>query len=89
MRYYFINHTPCKCNYEKSGCAEISKEQYDSLISAIEKFDLVAPEGKYYRLEVDGTWALYDLPIVETIAEEATEADYQTALAEMGVDLNG
>lgn len=65
MRYYFVNHMPCKSESEKVGCVEISKEHYDSLISAIDSFDLVAPEGKYYRLEVDGTWKLYDLPIIE------------------------
>ena len=28
MRYYFINHMPCKTNTAKSGHTEITKEQY-------------------------------------------------------------
>ena len=39
------------------------------------------------RLRTDLTWETYALP-EEPIEEEATEADYQAALAQMGVNLN-
>ena len=72
MRYYFINHMPCKTNTAKSGHTEITKEQYDTLAETIRSFDLIAPDGKYYRLEADGTWVLYDVPVVEKVDEELT-----------------
>ena len=72
MYYCFINHMPCKTNTVKSGQTEITKEQYDALVEAIRSFDLTASDGKYYRLEADGTWVLYDLPVVEEQEEELT-----------------
>lgn len=62
MKYYFINHTPCKCNREKVGHIEITEAQYNAYVEAIRNFDLAAPEGQYYRLEEDCTWKLYDIP---------------------------
>lgn len=67
--YYFINHTPCKCNKEKPGLTEISEEQYNAYVETIDSFHLTAPEGKYYRLEEDCTWKLYDLPMPEADTE--------------------
>lgn len=72
MKYYFINHTPCKCNKEKTGQTEITEEQYNALVKAIHDSDLTAPEGQYYRLEVDGTWALYDLPEPDETVDDST-----------------
>lgn len=62
MKYYFINHTPCKCDKEKPGHTEITEEQYNAYVNAIKNFNLTAPDGQYYRLEDDCTWCLYDLP---------------------------
>ena len=70
MYYYFINHIPCKTNTVKADKTEITKEQYDALLNAIDSFGLSAPEGKYYRLEVDGTWSLYDMPVMEDEEED-------------------
>ena len=45
---------------------------HDTLAETIRSFDLIAPDGKYYRLEADGTWVLYDVPVVEKVDEELT-----------------
>ena len=44
-----------------------------------------APDGFYYRLKDNCEWELCELPAIE---ETATEADYQTALEDLGVNLN-
>lgn len=43
-----------------------------------------APDGFYYRLTESLEWELCLLP---TIEEEASEADYRNALREMGVEV--
>jgi hypothetical protein len=47
----------------------------------------VPPQGYAVRLRTDLTWETYALPD-DPIEAEATEADYQAALYEMGVDLS-
>lgn len=74
MKYYFINHTPCKCNKEKAGQTEITEAQYNAYVEAIRNFDLTAPEGQYYRLEEDCTWKLYALP-VSAAGEELSDTE--------------
>ena len=71
-QYYFINHMPCKSSTVKSKQTEITKDQYDDLVRSIRNFDLIAPDGKYYRLELDGTWVLHDMPVMENVEEELT-----------------
>ena len=82
MYYYFVNHTPCKTKAKRNELKEISEEQYNTLIDAINNFNLTAPDGQYYRLEIDGTWKLYELPV----NNEATTEDLYNALAELGVE---
>lgn len=85
--YYFINHTPCKCNKKKSGQIEITELQYNAYVDAISNFCLIPPNGQYYRLEEDCSWSLYDLPEPVVLEDAATEEDYQNALSELGVEL--
>lgn len=70
---------------EGKGGIDISKAEYESLKSVMSKRPS-AQKGYDYRLKEDLTWELYELP-VEEIEAEATEADYQNALREMGVEV--
>ena len=66
------------------GDNEISREEYETILSVI----MTRPEaesGYTYKLRTDLTWELCEVPPVEEIDEEATEADYISALAELGV----
>lgn len=66
----------------------ITEEEYGKIQEAI-KNKPVAPDGYNYRLTEQFEWELYELPIAEDSEDfqEATEQDYQNALAEMGVEL--
>lgn len=69
------------------SCGNITAEEYSTIIEAIRNKP-TAEQGYDYRLLEDLTWELYQLPEPEPEAdEEATEADYQSALEEMGVAL--
>lgn len=70
MYYYFINHTPCRSETKLTDAAEITEEQYNAFVDAINNFNLTAPDGKYYRLEADLTWQLYELPPAEEPMDE-------------------
>lgn len=69
MRYY----KKVENNYivsvgEGSGGKEITKEEYDSLLSHIKARP--TPESGYdYRLKEDLTWELYELPPVDDDVE--------------------
>ena len=67
------------------GFTEITQEEYNTLLSKIH--EKPTKDGYAYRLKSDLTWEEYEY--VPIVFEEATEQDYQNALAEMGVDLNG
>lgn len=62
---------------------EITEAEYKSFIEIINSKP-IPPSGYDYILNDVMEWVLYELPIVE---EEATDADYQNALREMGVTL--
>ena len=63
----------------------ITEAEHQAIMAAIQAKP-TAPEGFDYQLTTDLNWELYELPVPEKEEdEEATEADYQTALREMGV----
>lgn len=69
------------------GADAITQEEYEILKETV-KNRPTAPDGFDYRLREDLTWEMYELPKPElVIDEEATAEDYQTALAEMGVQV--
>lgn len=64
------------------GNEEITELEYNNILELI-KSKPIAPQGFEYRLTDSLEWELYELPIEETDGQ-ATEQDYQNALAEMG-----
>jgi hypothetical protein len=66
-----------------SGGTEITAEEYASIMAVIVAKP-TPPEGYDYKLTATLTWEQYELPI-PTEDEDATEADYLAALAELGV----
>ena len=68
-----------------SGGTEITADEYAELLNII-RSKPVASKGYDFRLKADLTWELYELPPVPTPEDEdANEADYLAALAELGV----
>ena len=63
---------------------EITEKEYASILEALK--NKPTKDGHYAKLKEDLTWELFEIP---PSTEEATESDYQNALAEMGVDLHG
>ena len=63
---------------------EITEEKYNEILTMLRNRP-TAPEGHGYRLTESLEWELYELPPVEEVEEDATEEDYLTALAELGV----
>ena len=61
---------------------EITETKYGEILSMLRSRP-AAPDGFAYRLTEALEWVLYELPISDD--EEATIADYESALAEMGV----
>lgn len=70
-----------------SGDNEISREEYEHILSVIQNRP-VADEGFTYKLRTDLTWELCEMPPVAEDDSEATEEDYISALAELGVAVN-
>lgn len=68
-----------------SGGEEITKEEYENLLSIIRNRP-TPEEGYDYRLRTDLTWELVEAPVVDDDAK-ATETDYLEALAELGVEV--
>lgn len=62
---------------------EITEAEYNEIREIIRNRQ-TAPEGYGYRLTESLEWELYELP-PEEFEEDATEADYLAALAELGV----
>lgn len=77
----YIHGVVMGVNAENANCTE---EEYMSIKAILENTP-TAPEGFYYRLKENLEWELCEMPTVE---ETATEADYQTALEELGVAFN-
>ena len=65
------------------GDCEISREEYETILSVIHDRPTAEP-GYDYKLRTDLTWELCEVPVVEA-EEEATGEDYLAALAELGV----
>ena len=64
---------------------EITEAEYNRIKSIIDNRP-TAPDGFTYRLTAELEWELYGMP-VEEVEEEAAAEDYETALAEMGVEV--
>lgn len=71
--------------YDPNDNGYISEERYAELMEVFQNKPK-APDGYGYRLKEDLTWELYELS-PEEAEDEATEADYQNALREMGVEV--
>ena len=67
-----------------SGGTEITEAENSELLNII-RSKPVATEGYDYRLKADLTRELYELPPMPIEDEDANEADYIAALAELGV----
>lgn len=67
-----------------SGNTEITAGEYAELLNIIHSKPM-ASKGYDYRLKADLTLELYELPIIPAEDEDANEADYIAALAELGV----
>lgn len=68
-----------------SGGTEITETEYNNLLDII-RTKPIAESGYDYRLKADLTWELHELPPVPAPEDEdANEADYLAALAELGV----
>ena len=69
-----------------SGEMTITEAEYNHITEIIRSRPK-APEGYEYRLTESLEWELCEVPVVEDVEEneEATEADYLAALAELGV----
>lgn len=65
---------------------EITEEKYEEILNMIRNKPS-APDGYGYRLTDDLKWELYELPAEDQEDEEATDEDYQAALAELGVSV--
>ena len=87
MRYYKIIEDGYVLSIGTgSGGSEITKEEYEDIISVIRSAP-TAEVGYGYRLKTDLTWELYELPPVEEVEQEATMEDYAAALRDMGVEV--
>ena len=64
---------------------KITEAEYNNILEIIRNKP-TAPDGYGYKLTDNLEWELYELPI-EEVDEEATEADYQNSLREMGVEV--
>lgn len=67
-----------------TGTGNCTEEEYNTIIETIKNAP-VPPDGYEYRLTTELEWVLCELPQLEEA--EATEADYQSALREMGVNV--
>lgn len=66
---------------------EISESEYNTVMQKIQNKQ-TAPNGYAYKLRADNLeWELVELPTVDPV-EEAGPEDYESALAEMGVDFS-
>ena len=86
MRYYkIIDNVYLIAVGTGIGGTEITEAEYNNLIAVIRNKP-ISESGYDYRLKADLTWELYELPPVPAAEDEdANEADYLAALAELGV----
>lgn len=69
-----------------AGGEEISQEEYETILAVINSRPNAEP-GYTYKLRTDLTWELCEVPPVPEEDMEATEEDYLSALAELGVSV--
>lgn len=69
-------------NPELSNCTEADYERVKDILMNFP----TAPDGFYYRLKENLEWELCEFKPIEN--EVATEADYQSALENLGVNFN-
>lgn len=86
MRYYKIvsNGYIISVGTGNAG-EEITAQEYSEIIGAIKSAPTV-PEGYTYMLTESLEWKFVEVETPD-VSEEATEEDYQIALAEMGVQV--
>lgn len=70
-----------------SGDDEIGRDEYEEILAIINSRPDAEP-GYTYRLRTNLTWELCEVPPVAEEDAEATEDDYLSALAELGVTVN-
>lgn len=71
-----------------TGGTEITESEYNAIVQKIRNKP-TDPDGHTYKLRSDNMeWKLVELPEPEPIEEEAGPEDYESALAEMGVDFS-
>lgn len=68
------------------GDTEIDRAEYEHILSVIHNRP-VAEDGYTYKLRTDLTWELCENPPVAEEDIEATEEDYLSALAKLGVSV--
>lgn len=68
-----------------AGHTEVAQAEYENILAVIRNRP-TAEDGYTYKLRTDLTWNLVEEPPTED--EDATEADYIEALAELGVSVN-
>ena len=79
-----ISYSKTTNTYYHNG-KEIAEAEYNTILEIIRNKP-TALDGYGYKLTDNLEWELYKLPI-EEVDEEATEADYQNSLREMGVEV--
>ena len=86
MRYYkIIDNVYLIAVGTGIGGTEITEAEYNNLLAVIHNKP-IAESGYDYRLKSDLDWEIYELPPVPAAEDEdANEADYIAALAELGV----
>lgn len=70
-----------------AGGEEISKEEYEHILSIIRSRPTAEP-GYMYWLKEDLSWELTEAPFIEEDDAESTEDDYIAALEELGVTVD-
>lgn len=67
---------------------EITEAEYNAIMQKIQNKP-TDPESYQYKLRADNLeWEMVELPDPEPVEEEAGPEDYESALAEMGVDFS-
>ena len=66
---------------------EITREEYETILSVIENRPMAEP-GYTYKLRTDLSWELCEVPSVTEEDTEAMEEDFLAALEELGVRVN-
>ena len=88
MTYYKTMDSGCILSIGTGpGGTGITESEYAEILAVI-RSKPSARDGFDYRLKTDRTWEECELPPAPTEEEEAEAADYEAALAELGVHVN-